>query len=214
MKGIKKRTDVFIKVSPGNNISVDYELLLKGDDLVFIAEQITESSYNTFDYFKKDAIDRFIDYVYYKVQNGHYDIIDMAFPCKRMYDKELEAKIIELLNEHLRSDIVVKLLKFFTRNLYASDSNLYIANLIYSKDIIQALYDTYNLLKKDIFIIDANERTLNVKKIQQLSPFSDNKFSSPLDAAARLKYILQFWALKNKINDIYTAQDIMLSDQV
>jgi len=192
-------------------MTIDYDLLLKEDDIVFIADQIAEANYNTFDYFKKDATDRFLEYVYYKIQNGHYDIINTAFPCKRMYDKELETKVIQLLNEHLHFDIVLKLLKFFTRNLYNSDSNLYIANLIYSRDIIQSLYNTYSLLKKDIFIADANRRTLNVKRIQQLSPFSDNKFSSPLDTAARMKYILQFLALKNKIEDIYTAEDIMLS---
>lgn len=210
MKGTRKRK-AYGTLSPDGNISIDYEALLKEDDIGFIAARIAGASYSAFDYFKKDALDRFLDYVYSKVSSGHYYIINAAFPCKRMNDEELETKIIELINEHLHFDIVLKLLKFFTRNLYDSDSNLYIANLIYSKDIIQSLYDTYNLLKNDIFITNVHTRTLNVKNIQQLSPFSDNELSSPLDAVARLKYILQFLALKNKIEDIYTLKDIMLS---
>jgi hypothetical protein len=190
-----RRREAYVKLTPDGSISIDYESLLNENDVVFIAKQIIKASYSTFDYFKKDAIDRFLDFVYAKVQNGHYDIISTAFPCKRMNDKELEAKIIELINEHLHFDIVLKLLKFFTLNLYDSDSNLYIANLIYSKDIIQSLYNTFILLKNDIFITDVNRRTLNVKRIQQLSPFSDDKFSSPLDAVARMKYILQFFSL-------------------
>jgi len=206
-----RKREVYVKHAPDGSTSIDYEALLNEDDVAFIAEQIVEASFGTFDYFKKDALDRFLEFVYNKVEHGHYEIINAAFPCKRMNDKELEAKIIELINVHLHFDIVLKLLKFFTRNLHDSDSNLYIANLIYSKDIIQSLYDTYNFLKNDVFITDVNKRTLNVKRIQQFSPFSDNKFSSPLNAVARLKYILQFLAVKNKIEDIYTLKDIMLS---
>ena len=207
----RKGKEGFIKHASGGSISIDYDLLLREDDITFIADQIVQASFSTFDYFKKDALDRFLDFVYAKVRSGHYDIINTAFPYKRMNDKELEAKVIALINEHLHFDIVLKLLKFFNRNLYDSDSNLYIANLIYSKEIIQSLYNTYNLLKKDIFIADPDKRCLNVKRIQQFSPFSDNKLSSPLDAVARMKYILQFLAVKNKVEDIYTAQDIMLS---
>jgi hypothetical protein len=100
------------------------------------------------------------------------------------------------------------LLKFFMRNVHDSDTNLYIANLIYSEKIIRSIYDTYELFRKDIFKTDMDERALNVKRIQQYSPRSDNKLSSPLDAAARLKYILEFFLLKYDISHVYTREDI------
>ncbi|PKL40024.1 MAG: hypothetical protein CVV44_07345 [Spirochaetae bacterium HGW-Spirochaetae-1] len=190
---------------------VDYESLLKEKNLEDVAEEILQASYGEFDIMKKDTMDRFLDYIYFKVQTGYWETPSMAYPTKRMNDRVLEGKIIEILNEHLYPDIVLKILKFFTRNIYDPDSNLYVANLIYSENIIRSLYDTYNLFKKDIFQGNKDKRSLNVKRIQQFSPRSDNKLSSPLDAAARLKYVLEFLAIKNKVDHIYTKESLALS---
>jgi hypothetical protein len=127
-----------------------------------------------------------------------------------MLDHELEKKIIEIINKHLYPEIIFRILKFFTRNVHDADTNLYIANLIYSEDIIKSIYDTFKLFKKDIFTNDRDRRTLNVKRIQQYSPRSENKLSSPLDAVARLKYILEFFLVKYDLAHLYTKEDLLL----
>ena len=49
-----------------------------------------------------------------------------------------------------------------------------------------------------------------MKRIQQYSPRSENKLSSPLDAAARLKYILEFFLFKYDVSGIYTKEDLRM----
>ena len=181
----------------------DFENLLKEGDLARAAEAILESSYEEVDFMRKDTVDRFLDFVYFKVQTGYWDSENMLFPYKRMVDRELEARIMELLNVHLYPEIVLKLLKFFTRNVHDPDTNLYMANLLNSEEIIRSLYDTYILFKRDIYELDQEKRSLNVKRIQQFSARSESKLSSPLDAAARLKYILEFLYDKHKISHLF-----------
>jgi hypothetical protein len=159
---------------------------------------------------KKDLLDRFLDFIFFKVSTGNIDIPSMAYPTKRMLDSELEKKVVEVINKHLYPEIIFRLLKFFTRNVHDADTNLYIANLIFSEDIIKSIYDTYKLFKKDIFINNRDKRTLNVKRIQQYSPRSENKLSSPLDATARLKYILEFFLVKYNVTHLYTKEDLIL----
>ena len=72
------------------------------------------------------------------------------------------------------------------------------------------MYDTYRMFRKDIFIGNRDKRALNVKRIQQYSARSENKLSSPLDAAARLKYILEFFQVKYSISHLYTKEDLLL----
>lgn len=190
---------------------IDFDELLKNNDLETVARRLSEGSLEMADFMRKDIIDRFLDYVYFKVSTGNVDIPSMAYPTKRMLDSELEKKVIEVINVHLYPEIIFRLLKFFTRNLHDSDTNLYIANLVYSEDIIKSIYDTYRMFKKDIFTVDRDRRTLNVKRMQQYSPRSDNKLSSPLDAAARLKYVLEFFLMKYNIAHLYTREDILLA---
>ena len=156
----------------------------------------------------------FLDFVYFKVQTGYWDNFNEAYPVRRMNDRVLEEKVREVINIHLYPDIVLKILKFITRNLHDSDTNLYIASLVYSEEIIRSLYETYLLFKKDIFISDPDKRSLNVKRVQQFSPRSDNKLSSPLDAAARLKYILEFLSLRNRVEHIFKKEDLLLSANI
>jgi hypothetical protein len=85
--------------------------------------------------------------------------------------------------------------------------------LIESDEIIISILETYKLLKKDIFKTDADERTLNVKRIQQFFKHSENKLSSPLDACARLKYILEFFTIKRNVSHLYKSEDILLYDK-
>jgi hypothetical protein len=190
---------------------VDFDELLRNNDLDSVAAKITDSIYGEVDFMKKDTIDKFLDFVYFKVQTGNVVVTNMAFPTKRMRDRELEVKVIRLINVYLFPEIIFRLLKFFTRNMHDPDTNLYLANLIESDEIIQALYDTYRLFKKDIFKPDEKQRTLNVKRIQQFSARSENQLSSPLDKAAILKYVLEFIAQKRNISHIYTREDIFLS---
>ncbi len=190
---------------------VNFDDILKNDNLAEVAERLTEGALDMADFMRKDIIDRFLDFVFFKVQTGNVDIPSMAYPTRRMLDGVLEKKVIELINEHLYPEIIFRLLKFFTRNLHDADTNLYIANLVYSEDIIRSIYDTYRLFKKDIFDIDRDKRTLNVKRMQQYSPRSDNRMSSPLDAAARLKYILDFFLVKYPGVRIYSREDLLMA---
>lgn len=180
-------------------------------DLQKIADVIIEGTYKDIDIQRKDTLDHFLDYVMSKVRTGSYYIPSLAFPTRRMSDKELEDKIIELINIHLYPEIVLPILKFFARNVKDSDRNLYLACLINSEEIIKSIFDTFILFKKDIFITDRDKRTLNVKRIQQFPPTTGNQLSSPLDAAGRFKYILEFIALEQKVDHIYTSEQIKLS---
>ena len=176
-----------------------------------VAGIILEGTLNDNDILRKDALDRFIDFVIFKVKTGAYYIENLAYPTKRIADEEFEYRIIQLINVHLYPEIVFRLLKIFTRNRKDPDSNLYIANLIKSEEIIETIFNTFLLFKKDIFENDKTKRSMNVKRIQQLPLTSDTKDSSPLDAACKLKYILEFIALKKEVEHIYTLDDISLS---
>ncbi len=59
----------------------------------------------------------------------------------RMIDAELERKIVELINEHLYPEIVLRILKYFTRNIHDADANLHVAWLIRSDAIIRSIYE-------------------------------------------------------------------------
>ncbi len=198
------------KISASEFGLIDFDSLLKAPDLSGIAFEMTESLLGDDDIMKRDILDRFIDYVYFRVQTGEYEISSPIFPIRRMRNPELEKKVIELLNVHLYPEIVFRLLKFFTRNIHDSDTNIFIANLIYSEDIIRAIYEAFMLVGKDIFILDQDKRALNVKRIQQFSPHSDNRLSSPLDAAVRLRYILEFFASKYNVSHIYSVDDLSM----
>jgi len=190
----------------------DIETLLKERrPLEEIAMDILDGAFGELDMERKDSLDRFLDFVYSKVQRGNPFIVHLAYPTKRMIDTELEKKVIELINIHLNPDIILPLLKFFTRNVHNSDTNLYIAYLIEADEIIKAIYDTFIMFKKDIFEKDKDKRTQNVRRMQQFLARIDSHSASPLDAAARLKYILEFLALKQNVSHIYTADDIKLN---
>ncbi len=189
----------------------DIETLLKERrPLEDIAQDILEGAFGELDMDRRDSLDRFIDFVYSKAQRGNIYIIHLAYPTKRMTDTELENKVKELINVHLNPDIILPVLKFFTRNVHNSDTNLYIAYLIEDDNIIKAIYDTFLLFKKDIFETDKEKRTQNVRRIQQFLARIESSSASPLDAAARLKFILEFLALKQNVNHIYTADDVKL----
>ena len=58
---------------------------------------------------------------------------------------------------------------------------------------------------------DPGKRSLNVKRLQQFSMHSDDRLSSPLDTAARLKYILEFFLIKYDVSHLFTREMILLS---
>lgn len=210
-EGAARADDAGEESLPHESQLVDFDELLRSNSLEDVAQRLSEGALEMADFMRKDVIDRFLEFVFFKVQTGNVDIPSMAYPTRRMLDAELEKKIIELINVHLYPEIIFRLLKFFTRNLHDADTNLYIANLVYSEDIIKSVYDTYRMFKKDIFIDNRDKRTLNVKRIQQYSSRSENKLSSPLDAAARLKYILEFFLMKYNISHLYMKEDLLLS---
>ena len=189
---------------------LNIEALLKQENLENAALAITEGTFKAFDIQKKDSLDKFLDFVAFKAKTGYTFIINLAYPTMRMHDRDLESKIIEMINVHLNPEIILTILKFFARNIHASDSNLHIAYLIEDDSIIKSVYDTFQLFRKDIFIANSERRALNVKRIQQFPAATGYKASSPLDAAARLKYILEFIAIKQNVKHIYTASDILL----
>jgi hypothetical protein len=189
---------------------LDLESLFKEGELEQVAHSLMEGTFKAFDLLKKDSLDKFLDFVAFKIKTGRPHIPNLAYPTMRMYDEQLEAKVIQVLNYHLFPEIILRLLKFFARNIHNSDTNLHMAYLIESDDIIRSIYETFLLFRKDIFNPDKNRRTLNVKRIQQYPPAKDNVHSSPLDAASRLKYVLEYISLKQHVEHIYTAKDILL----
>lgn len=186
-------------------------LLREEDDLEKIAQVILEYPFQDIDILKRDSLDKFLDLVILKVRTGNSYIPSLAYPTKRIADKEIEEKIIKLINIHLYPDIIFRILKYFARNIHDSDTNLYLAYLITSDEIITAIYETFLLFKKDIFENDSTKRVINVKRLQQFPLRTGDSFSSPLDAACRFKYILEFIALKQNVKHIYSEKDIYLT---
>jgi hypothetical protein len=66
------------------------------------------------------------------------------------------------------------------------------------------------MFKKDIFLSDRDARSRNVKRLQQVLESADVKASSPLDAACRLKYVLEYIMLKQDVSHLYTKETIAL----
>lgn len=211
MESIDRHVDAAESRALEGSKAVNIDNLLKERDLDLIASTILEDTLRDTDILRKDLLDRFLDYVIFKISTGMPYIIHQAYPAKRAIDKELEAKLIRLINENLYPEIVLKILKYFTRNNRDSDTNLYLAYLINSEDIIRAIYDTYVLFKNDIFVSNPDRRSINVKRIQQVSPRTENKVTSPLDAACRFKYILEFIAIKQRVDHIFSTSDLQLT---
>ena len=204
------RFDSLESIDPEKSQLINFEKIIKNEKLEDVAEKFVESTYVEQHFMRKDAIDRFLDFVFFKTQTGYYHVIHMAYPLKRMYDRELEERVSLLINEHLYPEIVLRMLKFFTRNIHDSDTNLYMANLVESEAIIRSVYESFLLFKKDIFIYDHERKCLNVKRVQQFSAQSDSNLSLPLDACARLKYILEFFLIKHNVTHLYTMEDIRM----
>ncbi len=187
--------------------------LLKGNfTLEEVAETIVEGTFLGHDLERRDSLDRFLDYVVYKIKTGVPYIPNLAYPSMRIEDKVIEAKCIKLINEYLIPEIIIKILRFFTRNVQQADTSLYLANLIVNESIIKSVYDTFLMFKKDVYNPDREQKTLNVKRLQQFSAHTDSRFSSPLDAAARFKYVLEFLYLERSVKHVYTLEDIKLSN--
>ncbi|HSV95751.1 MAG TPA: hypothetical protein VLM75_02325 [Spirochaetota bacterium] len=193
------------------SLSVNIGNLLKERDLEAIASVLLEDTFRDTDIMRKDSIDRFLDYAAFKAKMGIAYIPSLAYPSMRIIDTELEKKIIDLINEHLYPEIVLRILKYFTRNIHDADANLNIAWLIRSDAIVRSIYETYSRFRRDIFETDPNTRSITVKRIMQASPHADNSVASPLDAACRLKYVLEFIALNQNVLHIYTREDLLLS---
>ena len=208
------KKDSLDSINPEKSQLINFEKIIKNERLEEVAEKLIESTFVEQHFMRKDAIDRLLDFVFFKIQTGSFHVVHMAYPTKRMHDKELEERIIELINEHLYPEIVLRILRFFSRNIHDSDTNLYIANLIESESIIRSVYDTFKLFQKDIFIYNLEKKTLNVKMIQQFSARSDIALSLPLDACARFKYVLEFFAIKQNVSHIYTFDDLLLAKNV
>jgi hypothetical protein len=204
------KVDSLESIDPEKSQLINFEKIIKNEKLEDVAEKLVESTFVEQHFMRKDAIDRLLDFTFFRIQTGSFHVIHMAYPTKRMHDKELEARIISLINEHLYPEIVLRILKFFARNIHDSDTNLYMANLIESESIIRSVYDTFKLFQKDIYVYNADKKTLNVKMIQQFSPQSDIALSLPLDACARFKYILEFFYVKQRVSHIYTLDDIAM----
>jgi hypothetical protein len=208
------KIDSLENIDPEKSQLINFEKIIKNEKLEDVAEKLIESTFVEQHFMRKDAIDRLLDFTFFKIQTGSFYVVHMAYPTKRMHDKELEEKITELINEHLYPEIVLRILKFFARNIHNSDTNLYIANLIESESIIKPVYDTFKLFQKDIFVYNFEKKTLNVKMIQQFSAQSDASLSIPLDACARFKYVLEFFAIKQNVSHIYTLDDLLLAKNV
>ncbi len=204
------KLDSLENINPEKSQLINFDKIIKNNPLEDVAEKLIESTFVEQHFMRKDAIDRLLDFAFFKIQTGSFHVIHMAYPSKRMHDIELETRIKSLINEHLYPEIVLRILKFFARNIHDSDTNLYIANLIESESIIRSVYETFKLFQKDIFIYNPERKTLNVKMIQQFSPQSDVSLSLPLDACARFKYILEFFYIRHRVSHIYTLEDLAM----
>lgn len=204
------RPDSLESIDPEKSQLINFDRIIKNEKLEAVAEKLIESTFAEQHFMRKDAIDRLIDFTFFKVQTGSFHVIHMAYPTKRMHDRDLEARIIRLFNELLYPEIVLRILKFFARNIHDSDTNLYIANLIEADAIIRSVYETFRLFQKDIFIYNTEQKSLNVKRIQQFSPQSDYRLSLPLDACARFKYVLEFFQIRQDVSHIYSPDDIRM----
>ena len=200
-----------VNLTPQNTF-VNIENILKSDlPIDEAAERIHDAQLLETDILtRKDSLDRFLDYVYFKAKTGYDHISHLAYPSKRISDPEIEQKARELINVHLLPTIIFSLLKFFTRNVQSSDTNLYIAYLIESDEVVKPLYDTFCMFKTDIFKKDKEARSINVKRLQQYVSAAEDRFSSPLDAACRLKYILEYISINRDVSHIYTKEDLQL----
>lgn len=188
-----------------------HDLLKGGVPLQDVAGTIVEGAFLGHEIEHKDAFDRFIDYIVYKARTGVPHIDNLAYPTMRIEDPEIEEKCTALLNEYLVPEIVINILKYFSRNVQQSDTNLYLAHMITSDTIIKSILETFQAFKKDVQNPDRDRKTLNVKRLQQFSSHTDNRFSSPLDAAARFKYILEYLSISRSVEHLYTADDIRMS---
>lgn len=188
-----------------------HNLLKSRKSVEDIAEVIMEGTLKGMDIEKKDTLDRFLDFVLFKVKTGIPHIPNLAYPTQKMADPDLEKIIIELLNYQLMPDIIFRVLKSLTRNVQNSDTNLYLAHLIHSEELIKPIFETFKMFRSDIEQEEPDKRTRNVKSIQQYSSHTDERYSSPLDAACRLKYVLEYILLNNKGIRLYSHTDLMLS---
>lgn len=187
-----------------------HDILRSDMPLDEVAEMILEGNEGEFDLERKSTLDRFLEFVVFKVKTGHSYIVNLAYPSKRISDPAIEEKVINLLNRHLVPEIILTLLKFFCRNIEDSDTNLYLAGLIRDEQIIRSIYDTFVLFRGDIFR-DRHERTLNVKRMQQYSPHTADSQSNPIDACCRLRYILEYIRIVNGTT-VYSDNDLLLSN--
>ncbi len=185
-----------------------HDILRSNIPLADVAEMLIEGNEGEFDIERKNTLDRFIEFVIFKVKTGDSYIVNLAYPSKRISDPEIEEKVIELLNNHLVPEIILTLLKFFCRNIQDSDTNLYLAGLIRGEHLIRAIFDTFVLIRSDIFR-ERHERTMNVKRLQQYSPHTADSQSNPIDACCRLRYILEYIMLITGTK-IYTRDDLKL----
>lgn len=199
------------KISDQNSI-LDFDDLLKtklsNQD---IANVILNKSYDDEEIItRRDTLDRFLDFIYFKVKTGEPHIINLAYPSQRMADKDLENKIIDILNYRLMPDIIIKILRYFTINLKNSQTNLFLAYLIVDAGLIKPIYESFKTFKKDVFLDTVEARCRSVKNLQQHTQRTDPVFSNPLDSACRFKYILEYILLKQNIKNLYSADDLVL----
>ena len=82
-----------VNLTPQNTF-VNIENILKSDlPLDEAAERIHDAQLLETDILtRKDSLDRFLDYCYFKAKTGYDHIIHLAYPSKRIGDDEIERK--------------------------------------------------------------------------------------------------------------------------
>ena len=104
------KIDSLDSINPEKSQLINFERIIKNERLEDVAEKLVESTFVEQHFMRKDAIDRFLDFAFFRIQTGAFDVIHMAYPTKRMHDRDLETKIKSLLNEHLYPEIVLRIL--------------------------------------------------------------------------------------------------------
>ena len=84
------KLDSLESINPEKSQLINFEKIIKNEKLEDVAEKLVESTFVEQHFMRKDAIDRLLDFTFFKIQTGSFHVIHMAYPTKRMHDKELK----------------------------------------------------------------------------------------------------------------------------
>ncbi|HQL81247.1 MAG TPA: hypothetical protein PK307_03545, partial [Spirochaetota bacterium] len=85
-EGAARAADEEEESLPYESQLVDFDDLLRNNAIENVAQRLSEGALEMADFMRKDVIDRFLEFVFFKVQTGNMDIPNLAYPTRRMLD--------------------------------------------------------------------------------------------------------------------------------